>query len=289
MTRTSSPTVWRRWLAFELTRLRHKTGLEQKEVAKALRCTPTKVSYLENAERPIVLRDLEEILLPLYNVPPGRWPRYLRAARDSRQKGWWETYDEATMPEWLSLYIGLEQGASELRVYDAQLITGLLQTEDYADAIVRRGTAELTDDQITRRVQLRATRQAALTRETDPLRLWVVLDEAALRRVVGSRQIMRDQLKHLADAAELAKVTIQVMPFDAGAHPGMQGPFALLDFPWRGDPGVVYIEHRSGAFYLEDQQEIKAHTVAFQHLSAYALSPDRSVTMIRALAKEYGT
>ncbi|MGH3493531.1 MAG: helix-turn-helix domain-containing protein [Sciscionella sp.] len=282
-----SPTVWRRWLAFELSRLRREAGLEQKDVARALRCTVTKVSYIENAERPAVLRDLDEVLLPLYNVPKDRWSTYLQAARDSRRKGWWESFRTDAVPPWLSLYIGLEQGAEQLRIYDAQLITGVLQTEEYTNAIVRRGTAELTEDQIAQRVEFRSSRRAVLDRGADPLRLWVVLDEAALRRVVGNRTIMREQLNHLVDAAEQAKVTLQVLPFDHGAHPGMQGPFTILDFPWSTDPGVVYIEHRSGAFYLEETAEIKAHTVAFEHLCALALSPDESVTIIQNIAKEY--
>lgn len=283
----TSPTVWRRWLAFELTRLRTEAGLEQKDVARALRCTITKVSYVENAERPVMLRDLDEVLLPLYDVPADRRASYIQAAKDSRQKGWWERYGTDAVPEWLSLYIGLEQGAAQLRIYDAQLITGVLQTESYTNAVVRRGTAELSEEQIARRVEFRATRKAVLTRKQNPLRLWLVLDEAALRRVVGSPAVMRDQLNHLADAAEQAKITLQVLPFDHGAHPGMQGPFTILNFPWPADPGLVYIEHRSGAFYLEEPQEIDAHTVAFEHLCAHALSPDESVTMIRNVAKEY--
>lgn len=287
MTETTSPTVWRRWLAFELARLRKEAGLEQKDVAKALRCTVTKVSYIENAERPVMLRDLDEVLLSLYNVPEDRWDTYLQAAKDARQKGWWERYDADALPEWLSLYVGLEQGAAQLRIYDAQVITGLLQTERYTQAIVRRGTAELTEDQIARRVEFRSTRKAVLTRQPNPLRLWVVLDEAALRRVVGSPHVMRDQLTYLADAADEAKITLQVLPFNHGAHPGMQGPFTILNFAWPTDPGVVYIEHRSGAFYLEEPQEIEAHTVAFEHLCAHALRPDESATMIRNIAEEY--
>ncbi|HEY0804908.1 MAG TPA: helix-turn-helix domain-containing protein, partial [Pseudonocardiaceae bacterium] len=127
MSDTSSPTVWRRWLAFELARLRQENGLDQKDVAKALRCTVGKVSYYETAERPVVLRDLDEVLLPLYKVPKDRWPVYLQAAKDSRKKGWWESYSADTLPSWLSLYVGLEQGAGQLRIYQAQLIPGLLQ------------------------------------------------------------------------------------------------------------------------------------------------------------------
>lgn len=282
-----SPTVWRRWLALELVRLRQEAGLEQKDVAKALRCTTTKVSYLENAERPVVVRDLDEVLLPLYRVPEERWPSYLQAARNSRQKGWWERYGPEAVPEWLSLYIGLEQGAEQLRIYDAQLITGVLQTNDYADAVVRRGTAELTEEQISQRITFRTSRSAALTREPDSLRLWAVLDEAVLRRVVGSRKTMHDQLNHLAAIAQQAKVTLQVLPFEHGAHPGMRGAFTILDFPWTTDPGLVYVEHRSGAVYLEEPSELKEHTVAFQHLCAQALPPDDSLTMIQNVAKEY--
>lgn len=284
---TSSPTVWRRWLALELARLRKEHQLEQKDVAKALRCTVGKVSYYETAERPVILRDLDEVLLPLFNVPKDRWPAYLQAARDSRQKGWWECYTADTLPTWLSLYVGLEQGAAQLRLYEAQLIPGLLQTDDYTEAVVRRGTAELTETQINRRMELRSQRKSALARDPDPLRLWVVLDEAVLRRVVGGRKVMHDQLTYLADATDQAKVTLQVLPFEHGAHPGMHGPFAIMGFPWPTDPGVVYIEHRSGAFYLEEQHQIDAHTVAFEHLCAQALTPDESVTMIRNVAKEY--
>jgi transcriptional regulator with XRE-family HTH domain len=284
---TSSPTVWRRWLAFELARLRQEASLDQKDVAKALRCTVGKVSYYETAERPVVVRDLDEVLLPLYEVPTDRWPVYLQAAKDSRQKGWWESYSADTLPSWFSLFVGLEQGASRLRIYEAQLVPGLLQTRDYADAVARRGTAERAEDEIERHVELRMTRQAALRREPEPLRLWAVLDEAVLRRVVGSRAVMRDQARHLAEMARHPKITVQVVPNEHGAHPGMTGRFQILGFPWPTDPGLAYIEHRAGALYLEEPHEIDAHTVAFEHLCVLALSPDESTTMIHNVAKEY--
>lgn len=287
MTEASSPTVWRRWLAFELARLRREAGLDQKDVAKALRCTVGKVSYYETAERPVVVRDLDEVLLPLYNVPEERWPLYLQAAKDSRQKGWWERYDANTLPSWFSLFVGLEQGASRIRSYEAQLIPGLLQTKDYAEAVARRGTAERAEPEIARHVELRMARQAVLHREPDPLRLWVVLDEAALRRVVGNLAVMKEQLLHLAEMARHPKITVQVVPYAHGAHPGMMGRFQILDFPWPTDPGVAYIEHQSGALYLEEPQEIELHTVAFEHTCVLALAPDESATMIRDVAEEY--
>ncbi|MGH3929515.1 MAG: helix-turn-helix domain-containing protein [Pseudonocardiaceae bacterium] len=288
MAETSSPTVWRRWLAFELTRLRQESGLDQKAVAKALRCTVGKVSYYETAERPVVLRDLEEVLLTLYNVPPERWPAYLQACRDSRQKGWWESYSTDTLPSWFSLFVGLEQGATQLHTYEAQLVPGLLQTREYADAVTRRGTAERSEAEIERLVELRLTRQAVLHREPDPLRFWAVLDEAVLRRVVGSPAIMRDQLRHLATMARQPKITVQVVPYVNGAHPGMAaGPFQVLGFPWPSDPGVVYLQHRGGGLYLEEPHELETHTVAFEHLQVLALPPDESSIMIENAAEEF--
>lgn len=287
MTEASSPTVWRRWLAFELGRLRREAGLDQKVVAKALRCTVGKVSYYETAERPVVVRDLDEVLLPLYHVPQEQWPLYLQAAQDSRQKGWWERYDGNTLRSWFSLFVGLEQGAAQIRIYEAQLIPGLLQTKEYAEALARRGTAERAETEIAHHVELRMARQAVLHREPDPLRLWVVLDEAALRRVVGSPTVMRDQLRHLAAMTRHPKITVQVVPYAHGAHPGMMGRFQILDFAWPTDPGVAYIEQRAGAFYLEEPYEIEEHAVAFEHTCVLALSPDDSVTMIRDVAEEY--
>ncbi|EOD67518.1 helix-turn-helix domain-containing protein [Amycolatopsis vancoresmycina] len=286
MVETASPTVWRRWLAFELVRLRKEAGLEQKDVAKALRCTVAKVSYYETAERPVVLRDLDEVLLPLFKVPKSQWPDYIDAAKHSRTKGWWESYSEI-VPSWFSLYVGLEQGANQVQTYAAQAVPGLLQTSDYVHALLRRGTTERTDDEIEQMATVRLARRAVLEREPDPLRLWAVLDEAVLRRLVGGREVMRGQLEHLVKMAGKPKITIQVLPFDRGAHPGVIGPFTVIGFAWSGDPGVAYVEHRAGGFYLEQPHEIEAHEVAFAHLSALALAPDESVTFIERLAEEY--
>jgi transcriptional regulator with XRE-family HTH domain len=287
MASTSSPTVWRRWLAFELVRLRRRAGLEQRDVARELRCSVAKVSYYETAERPVVVRDLDEVLLPLYKVPRDRWPTYLQAARDSRQKGWWERYDAVTLPGWFSLFVGLEQGAAAIRVYESQLVPGLLQTREYAEAVTRSGTAERSDEELARHVELRMARQAVLDRDPDPLRLWVALDEAVLRRVVGSPALMAEQLRHLAEMAQRPKVTIQVMPYSGGAYPGMTGRFQILEFPWPSDPGVAYVEHRAGSLYLEEPKEIEAHSVAFEHTCAVALSPRQSLTLIADAAAEF--
>lgn len=285
MAQTSSPTVWRRWLALELRRLRTEAEVTAQQAAKALRCTTTKISYMENAERGVQEADLDN-LLDLYDVPDTRRDGYLQACRDSRRKGWWERYDEL-VPEWLSLYVGLEQGASRLRAYEPHVIHGLLQNADYAEALLRRYIEPRTDERVAQLVELRTTRQAALERDSDPLDLWLVLDEGALRRVVGSPAIMATQLRRVADAAERPNVVVQVLPFASGAHAGMRGPFALLNFPWDTDIGVAYVENHTRATYIEAPREIDAYGLVFQHLCALALPPDESIVLIQAAAEEY--
>jgi hypothetical protein len=247
------------------------------------------VSYFENAQRPVVPRDLDEVLLPLYGVPEERWPAYLDAARRSREKGWWEAYDEDVLPEWFSRFVGLEQGASLLRSYDPQTVSGLLQTPEYAAEVIRSGSPGFTEEQIAQRVELRTRRQAALTRAHDPLQLWVVLDEATLRRVVGGPAAMRAQIEHVVAATEQPNVTVQVMPFGRGAHAGMAGGFTILDFPWPTDPGVVFLESGwSVGVYFEQPHEVDDQSLAFRKLSDLALPPADSVAMMAEAARALG-
>ena len=174
-----------------------------------------------------------------------------------------------------------------MQTYEAQAVPGLLQTSEYVQALLHRDTAERTDQEIDRMASVRLARRAVLQRDPDPLRLWAVLDEAVLRRLVGGREVMRGQLEYLLAMAGKPKITIQVLPFERGAHPGVMGPFTVLSFPWPGDPGIAYVEHRAGGFYLEQSHELEAHKVAFAHLSALALTPDESVAFIERLAEEY--
>jgi transcriptional regulator with XRE-family HTH domain len=284
----ASPTVWRRWLASELRRMRGEAGLEQKQVAQALRCTVTKVSYFENAQRPVVPRDLDEILLPLYSVPEDRWALYLEAAELARRKSWWEEYGEDVLPEWFARFVGFEQGASELRTYEPQFVTGLLQTPQYTAALMRGGHTQLSEDQIARSVELRTRRQAVVFRETNPLRSSVVLDEAVLRRAAGGPRVMKAQLQHLVAVAQRPNVTVQVLPFSRGAHSGIGSGFTILTFPWPTDPGVVYVESGwSAGVYLEEPHEIEDHRQIFERLCFLSLDPDASIALMRDLAKEY--
>jgi transcriptional regulator with XRE-family HTH domain len=284
----ASPTVWRRWLAWELRRMRAAAGLEQKQVARALRCTVTKVSYFENAQRPVVPRDLDEILLPLYGVPEDEWPPYLAAAEKARKKGWWEEYDDDVLPDWFRRYVGFEQGAASLQTYQSSVMSGLLQTSDYMAGLMAENPVEITDDLVRRRIELRLRRQEVLTRPSDPLQCWVVLDEAVLWRAIGGPQVMRAQLDHLVDVAQQPNVTLQVLPFSRGAHPGIGTGFTILRFPWDTDPGVVYLESGSSAgLYLEELDEIDDHRRIFERLCVMSLEPDASVAMVRELAGRY--
>jgi transcriptional regulator with XRE-family HTH domain len=289
MAQTSSPTVWRRWLALELRRLRRESGMSMQQVADEIGGAKGRLSFIESAERPVQPGDIDA-LLGLYDVPEERWPAYHRAARDARKKGWWERYDEATLPDWLSLYVGLEQGAGKLLAYAPHVVHGLLQTPDYAAAVMRADLTMRTEDRIAEMTQLRTERQAALTRHPDPLTLWVVLDETVLRRVVGNRETMRCQLEHIVKVADqLPNVIIQVLPFAGGANVGSRGPCAVLTFNSSGTPdrGVVYVEHYASSVYLEEPAEIERHTLVFQHLSAQAMSPRDSITTIRTAAEEF--
>ncbi|WP_040702393.1 helix-turn-helix domain-containing protein [Nocardiopsis ganjiahuensis] len=282
---TSSPTVWRRWLAHELKRLRLEAGLSRQQVADKLRCTPAKVGHFETAVVPPRVRDLEEILFDLYNVPEDRREHYLQAARDAKKKGWWERHSES-VPDWFSLYIGLEQGATDIYSWQPQLIDGLLQTRAYIEAVMRGGIAELDEEEIERRVELRLSRQQVLKREDAP-RLWAVLDVSALRRNIGGPGVMREQLRYLLEVSHLPKITLQVVDGRSGAHPGLISSFCIMNFEAEMDPGLVYIEYRTGALYLERPAEIRDHQIAYEHLRLAALRPQQSRDLITQLIEEH--
>jgi transcriptional regulator with XRE-family HTH domain len=283
---TSSPTVWRRWLAFELRRLREERGLAQREAGKACGWSGARLSYIENAQQNIVEDDLEK-LLPLYEVPESRWPEFHEAARRSREKGWWERYDDRVVPDYLSLYVGLEQGASLIRSVEPLGIPGLLQTADYVAAQLRLDVTPRTEQQIARIVELRMARQDILTRADAPVELSAVIDESTLHRVAGGPGLMADQLTHLLKMAERPNITVRVFPFAAGVVTSLASGYRILSFPGWAEPGVVYIEHREGAIYLDDANDVDGHVLAFEHLVSLALTPEDSMAMVREAAARY--
>jgi transcriptional regulator with XRE-family HTH domain len=280
--RPSPPTVWRRWLAFELRRLREEAGLTQRQAAQECRWATARVGYIENVQQALIEDDLEK-LLTLYRVPPDRWGAYIAAAAE-QDRGWWQRQGDGIVQPWLSLFVGLERGASVMRSYEAIVIPGLLQTRRYAEATIRADFVPHTSSQVEELTSVRLRRQQALDRRVTPLRLWAVIDEAAIHRVAGSPEVMADQLDHIVRAARRPNVTVQLLPYAAGVNPYAFGPFRLIDFPWPTDPGVVYVEHRDGALFLEEPHEVTAHALVFQHLASLALAPDESAEALRERA-----
>ncbi|GGY73087.1 transcriptional regulator [Streptomyces olivaceoviridis] len=278
-----NPTVRRRRLGQELRRLRELKGMTAEEVAERLLVSQSKISRLENGRRSISQRDVRD-LCGVYEVEDQRIvDSLMEMARDSRQQGWWHTFGDIPY----SVYIGLETDAESLRVYEPQLVTGLLQTRAYAEALVQGALPETSTTEIEKRVQVRMRRQERITAQANPLRLWVVLDEAALKRVVGSRLVMREQLEHLIEMSQLPHVTVQVLPFDVGAHPGLNGQYAILEFADAADSSVVYLEGVTSDLYLEKAQDVQKYAVMYEHLRAQSLNVEASRKFIADVAKQY--
>ena len=274
MVRGQSPTVRRRRLAAELRRLRDQAQLTIEDVAEKLECSSSKISRIETGNVGVTPKDTRE-LLRLYGVPDDQLEALVQLAKEARKKGWWHSYNEV----FTGAFVGLEAEASSLRAYQALLIPGLLQTEDYMRAVIRAARPDATPAQVDKRAQARLARQELLT-EPDPPRYWAVIDEAVLCRSVGGDAVMRAQLLALTRTATLPHVTIQVLPFAAGAHAGMEGPFLILGFPEQTDPDVVYVDNTTAGIYLEEPAEILRYTLMFDHLRAAALSPDDTMTRI---------
>ncbi|MFJ3304673.1 helix-turn-helix domain-containing protein [Streptomyces sp. NPDC086549] len=278
-----NPTVRRRRLGQELRRLRELKGMTAEEVAERLLVSQSKISRLENGRRSISQRDVRD-LCGVYEVEDQRVvDSLMEMARDSRQQGWWHAFGDIPY----SVYIGLETDAESLRVYEPQLVTGLLQTRAYAEALVQGALPETSTSDIEKRVQVRMRRQERIAAENNPLRLWVVLDEAALRRVVGSALVMREQLEHLIEMSQLPHVTVQVLPFEVGAHPGLNGQYAILEFADAADSSVVYLEGVTSDLYLEKAHDVQKYAVMYEHLRAQSLNVEQSRQFIASVAKEY--
>lgn len=253
------------------------------EVADKLLVSQSKISRLENGRRSISQRDVRD-LCGVYEVEDHRVvDSLMQMAKDSRQQGWWHAFGDIPY----SVYIGLETDAASLRVYEPQVVPGLLQTQAYAEALINGALPETANTDIEKRVQVRMRRQERINAHEAPLRLWAVLDEAALCRVVGDPQLMIQQLDHLVAMSELPHVTVQVMPFKMGAHPGVNGQYAILEFPDASDSSVVYIEGVTSDLYLEKANDVQRYSVMYEHLRAQALNVDQTRQFISDAAKRY--
>jgi transcriptional regulator with XRE-family HTH domain len=282
------PTVRRRRLAAELRRLRERGELTLEQAASQVDWSVAKLSRIETARVGVNLADLR-YLLRIYDVTDERLEELVSLARRAKMRGWWEAYAD-TLPSDYASYIGLESEAIAMRCYDAQTLNGLLQNPDYAREIIRATMMALSPPAETeRRVEVRTTRQRLLTRQESPLRLWSVIDEAALRREVGSPQVMKAQCGRLLELSDLPNVTIQVLPDTAGAHPATTGTFAILEFPEPQDPDVVYLETLTANIFVENDAEVYRYALAFDHLRAMAFGPDESKALIAARAAGRGS
>jgi transcriptional regulator with XRE-family HTH domain len=280
MATSVSPTVWRRWLALELRRLRKLRDLPQQAAARECGWSGARLSYLENGQQQVTENDLDQLLV-LYDVPEIERERYYSAVKRSHGSGWWERF-EFLVDDWISLYVGLEQGAKEIHTYETSVIPGLLQTPEYATAIMRSGLRHRSAREIARLVELRTARQAILTEDDEPTKLDVVLDASVLWRSPGEPEVLSGQLQHLRDMAERPNVTVRVLPLEGGVQTYAPGAFSILTFPWdQPDPGIVYLEYRGGAIYLEEFDEIETYTLAFEGLADLALDPKASLATVR--------
>jgi transcriptional regulator with XRE-family HTH domain len=275
-----SPTVRRRELGTLLRALRNEKGLTIEQVASSLLCSTSKVSRMETGHVAATLRDIRD-LCELYGITDEAERDRLRAlAREGKQAGWWQSYDLD-----FSTYVGLEAEATALRYYQSTIVPGLLQTADYARAMLEVTIPKLTPARIGELLEVKLTRQRVLTRQPR-LRLWAVLDEAALHRAVGGPAVMAVQLDRLIEAASNPDVTIQIVPYTAGAHPAMDSTFNILEFTGPV-PSVVYVEGLLGWIYLDRPAEIDRYRQVFEYLCSLALSPKESIDLVAKVAGEY--
>lgn len=275
MSRGPSPTVRRRRLAARLRELRENANLTIDEVGEKLECSASKISRIETGHVGVTPRDVRD-MLEVYGVDDDEREALVQLAREARKKGWWHAYNEV----FTGSFVGLESDASFLHTHQALLVPGLMQTEGYTRAVIRAIRPDVAEADVELRVRGRLNRQKLLTEEQNPPEYWAVLDEAVLQRVVGGPQVMREQLKKLVELASLPHVTLQVVPFSAGAHAGMETPFLILGFPEQADPDVVYVENSTSGVYLEQPEDVHRYTLMFDHLRAAALKPDDTVDLV---------
>jgi transcriptional regulator with XRE-family HTH domain len=278
----SGPTVLRMLLGGQLRKLREAAGVTPDQAGYEIRASRSKISRLEHGRVSFKERDVAD-LLSLYGVTdPGQRRHLLMLAERANSPGWWARYDDV-LPDWFETYIGLEQATSLIRTYELQFVPGLFQTEDYARAVTVLGHRAAPAEEIERRVSLRLKRQEILSRAEPLPKVWAVIDESALRRPLGGREVMRTQLRHLIELTESPQVTLQIMPFDRGGHSAAGGSFAILRFADTDLPDIVYIEQLTGALYLDRPEELDHYREVMNSLSAEAETPAESKRQLMSL------
>ncbi|MET7335219.1 helix-turn-helix transcriptional regulator [Nonomuraea sp. NPDC005650] len=271
-------------LGASLRRLREASGLDRGQAGFHIRASESKISRMELGRVGFKTRDVED-LLTLYGVVDDAERRaLLEMVREANTPGWWHKYS-AELPSWFTTYVGLEEAAELIRTYEVQFVPGLLQTASYARSVFQLGNPGLSPDKIERRVHMRMQRQERFTQKDGP-RLWAVIDEAALKRTIGGREVMSEQLQHLLEVAALPNITIQVMPFRFGKHAAEGGAFSILRFPESDLSDVVYVEQLWGALYLDKREDIDPYLTAMEQLCVESTTPGGTVELIGGLLRK---
>lgn len=275
---TRTPTGRRRRLGAELRRLREETGLTIDQVAEVLECSQSKVSRIETGQVSATPRDVRD-MLALYRVSDAQREAMVQIAREARQPGWWQKFVD--VPDGVPAYVGLETAATSIDIYMSVIVPALLQTADYARAVIGAVRPDLPGAEIDRRVELRLRRQALLDQDSPPA-LRVLLDDTVLRRPVGGEKVMAAQRRRLLEDAARPAVTLQVLPVEAGAHAGMDGPFTIFGFPAAAERDVVALDSAADALYLEGAEDVARYRRVFGLLLPAALTPEASAGRIAA-------
>jgi transcriptional regulator with XRE-family HTH domain len=278
-----SATVRRMLVGSQLRRLREEKGITRAEAGYTIRASESKMSRLELGRVAFKERDVSDLLM-LYGVTdPERRDAVLALLEDANRPGWWREYEDV-MPGWFQNYVGLEAAARVLRTYETHFVPGLLQTSEYARAVLASTTPPLSGRDLDRGVALRTTRQKVLTR-SDPLRVWAIMDEAALRREVGGPEVYRGQLEHLLTLLERPNVALQVLPLSSGVHAG-GGSFSLLRFGDPDLPDVVYVEQLVSALYVDKLEHVERYTEVMDRLAVASMTPEASADFIAKLLSD---
>jgi hypothetical protein len=280
---TDAPPVRRRVLGAALRRFREQSGYTLDDAARILTCGRSKISRIETGQRGIRATELQQLLAE-YGVDELQRDALLRVAHQTRQDGWWQSAGHVRGDAYPG-FAGLGGAGTTICTYDAQLLPGLLQTRDYARAIAAASLVKASPDEHEEFVRVRLAQQHELTRDHHPLQFWAVLGEGALRQLAGGRDVMRAQLRHLIDVSDRQRnVSLQALPFTAGAHAATSGPFVIIEFPDAPDLAVVYLEGQTGGIYLHGAEEVARYALAFKHLRAAALSPAATMRLIEEIA-----
>ncbi|WP_405807633.1 helix-turn-helix domain-containing protein [Streptomyces sp. NBC_01187] len=273
-------------LGKRLQHLRESAGVTYEQAGRALDVTHATIRRMEKAEVGLKVPYVEKLLRTYGVEEPEELEAFVALAREANQPGWWHRYRDV-LPEWFSVFVSLESESQVIRAYEPHYVPGLLQTESYARAVLRAGMPHAPEGEIKRGVALRMERQSVLTRDEEPPLLWAVVDETVLRRHIGGSEVMREQVDHLLQATERSNVVLQIMPFSAGPHPAMYGPFHLFRFPIEELPDVVCSESLVGAVYLDQRDDVSTFLEALDRMSAQAVPVARTRAVLSALRKEF--